>query len=232
MAKRVGVDVARTCTVVTGGSHRVVQVRTARPDGWTPARRKTFLTALSMTCNVTSSSAAAGMNRHSAGALRQRDPLFAAQWAEAMASGYDRLEEGLLAAAIAGLNAATALREGKGCRPIEDETADGGGGGAEGQADGFDEPGICGAGSDGAGIEGAGSEGGAGSAMGFRLASMQAVQVALALLARRSADMRGGGGRGCAPYRRATKAETDASIAKKLDSLAQRLRGSTEGGAA
>jgi hypothetical protein len=64
---------------------------------------------------------------------------------------------------------------------------------------------------------------------------MQAVRVALALLARRSADARGGpagGARGRKPHRRATKAETDASIAKKLDSLARRLRASMEGGGA
>ena len=110
MAKRV--DVGQTDTVVAGGSHRVVQVRKVRPNGWTQARRATFLTALSMTCNVTSSSAAVGSNRHSASALKRRDALFAAQWAEALASGYERLEEGLLAVAIAGLNETTALREG------------------------------------------------------------------------------------------------------------------------
>ena len=112
MAKRVGVAVKQTYTVVTGGSHRVVQVRRVRPNGWTPAKRKRFLIALSMTCNVTSSSAAVGMNRHSASELKRRDPLFAAQWAEALTSGYERLEEGLLAAAIAGLHEATTLREG------------------------------------------------------------------------------------------------------------------------
>ena len=86
---------------------------------------------------------------------------------------------------------------------------------------------------DGDGLEGGdGLGGGDGPATGFRLDSMQAVQVALALLGRRSADVRGGpagGGRGRKPHRRATQAETDASIAKKLDSLARRLRASKEG---
>jgi hypothetical protein len=231
----VGVAVKQTYTVVTGGSHRVVQVRRVRPNGWTPAKRKTFLVALSMTCNVTSSSAAVGMNRHSASDLKRRDPLFAAQWAEALTSGYERLEEGLLAAAIAGLHEATALREGR-TAIQDDERVD--------IQDDID----AGVGTD-VGDEvggGFGSGPGAGPRSGIvaslesatrlvPLASMQAVQVALALLARRAAGGLGGGGqrgRGRKPYRRATQAETDASIAKKLDSLARRLRGSAQGGEA
>lgn len=232
MAKRVGVAVKQTYTVVTGGSHRVVQVRRVRPNGWTPAKRKRFLTALSMTCNVTSSSAAVGMNRHSASELKRRDPLFAAQWAEALTSGYERLEEGLLAAAIAGLHKATALREGAGTGIQDDAGVD--------IQDDID----AGVGTD------VGDEVGGGSGSGPRsdivasiesatrlvpLAGMQAVQVALALLARRAAGGLGSGGqrgRGRKPYRRATQAETDASIANKLDSLARRLRASAQGGEA
>ncbi|KQS49757.1 MULTISPECIES: hypothetical protein [unclassified Sphingomonas] len=231
MAKRVGVAVKQTYTVVTGGSHRVVQVRRVRPNGWTPAKRKRFLIALSMTCNVTSSSAAVGMNRHSASELKRRDPLFAAQWAEALTSGYERLEEGLLAAAIAGLHEATALREGR-TAIHDDEVGD--------IQDDID----AGVGTD----IGDGFGGGFGSCPGsgivaslepatrlVPLAGMQAVQVALALLARRAAGGLGSGGqrgRGRKPYRRATQAETDASIANKLDSLARRLRASAQGGEA
>ncbi|RMB54763.1 hypothetical protein C8J44_2391 [Sphingomonas sp. PP-CE-3A-406] len=231
MATRVGVAVKQTYTVVTGGSHRVVQVRKVRPNGWTPAKRKRFLIALSMTCNVTSSSAAVGMNRHSASELKRRDPLFAAQWAEALTSGYERLEEGLLAAAIAGLHEATALREGR-TAIHDDERVD--------IQDDID----AGVGTD----IGDGFGGGFGSGPGsgivaslesatrlVPLAGMQAVQVALALLARRAAAGLGSGGqrgRGRKPYRRATQAETDASIANKLDSLARRLRASAQGGEA
>ncbi|WP_147454377.1 hypothetical protein [Sphingomonas sp. PP-F2F-G114-C0414] len=222
--------VKQTYTVVTGGSHRVVQVRRVRPNGWTPAKRKRFLIALSMTCNVTSSSAAVGMNRHSASELKRRDPLFAAQWAEALTSGYERLEEGLLAAAIAGLHEATALREGTGAALHDEEGVD--------IQDDID----AGVGTD--------VGGGFGGGFGPRsdivasiesatrlvpLAGMQAVQVALALLARRAAGGLGSGGqrgRGRKPHRRATQAETDASIAKKLDSLARRLRASAQGGEA
>ncbi|WP_147453192.1 hypothetical protein [Sphingomonas sp. PP-CE-3A-406] len=223
--------VKQTYTVVTGGSHRVVQVRKVRPNGWTPAKRKRFLIALSMTCNVTSSSAAVGMNRHSASELKRRDPLFAAQWAEALTSGYERLEEGLLAAAIAGLHEATALREGR-TAIHDDERVD--------IQDDID----AGVGTD----IGDGFGGGFGSGPGsgivaslesatrlVPLAGMQAVQVALALLARRAAAGLGSGGqrgRGRKPYRRATQAETDASIANKLDSLARRLRASAQGGEA
>lgn len=203
MAKRG--DVKQTYTVVTGGSHRVLQVRAVQANGWTKAKRATFLAALAMTCNVTSSAAAAGMKRRGASALKQRDPLFAAQWAAALASGYERLEEGLLAVAIAGLNAATALNERTGAVESDDAAEDG--------IDPGCEPAT--------GV--------------VPLASMQAVQVALALLARRSADAWGGpagGGRARRPHRRATQAETDAAIAKKLDSLARRVRASKEGGGA
>ncbi len=211
MAKRVTAQQGQSYTVVTGGSHRVVQVRSVRPNGWTKARRMKFLAALSMTCNVTSSSAVVGMNRSSVNMLRRRDPLFAAQWADALASGYDRLEEGLLAAAIAGLCEATALTAGL----------------REGVRDGMGPGETAEQGDDPEADERAGAAGGV-----VRLASMQAVQVALALLARHSAEARGYAGansRARKTRRRATQAETDASIAKKLDSLARRLRASMQG---
>ena len=62
------------------------------------------------------------------------------------------------------------------------------------------------------------------------LEGFQAVQVGLAMLARFRAAQTGGRGK-LPQHRRATVAETNASIAKKLDSLAQRLRASSvEGG--
>ena len=219
MAKRVKAQQGQSYTVVTGGSHRVVQVRSVRPNGWTKARRMTFLAALSMTCNVTSSSAVVGMNRSSANMLRRRDPLFAAQWADALASGYDRLEEDLLAAAIAGLSEATALNAGL-IEGVRDGMRDGAWGemGPGETAEQADDPEADERAEIVTGV--------------VRLASMQAVQVALALLARHSAEARGYAGansRARQPRRRATQAETDASIAKKLDSLARRLRASMQG---
>ena len=89
--------------VVNGGKNRIVQSRTVRRDGWTEARREAFLLALSMTANVTTAAASVGITRSGAHALRRREPGFAVLWGEALASGYDRLEEALLMAALAGL---------------------------------------------------------------------------------------------------------------------------------
>ena len=179
-------DTTKAAAVVTGGKGRLWQARTPRKDGWTTERRERFFAALSTTCNVTTSAAAAGLNRSSAFAFRRRDAVFAAEWAEALASGYDRLEEGLLAAAIAGLH-------GEIGKPGADE----------------DEALLP-------------------DAAVVALPTAQAVQVALILLGRGGAGS--GRRRKRKPLRRATLAETDASIMKKLDSLARRLLAAPQGG--
>jgi len=198
----------RVGTVLNGGKNRVVQARTVRKDGWTEARRAGFLLALSMTANVTVSAQGVGITRSGANALRRREPAFAALWAEALASGYDRLEEALLAATLAALQ------------------GDGAGGAAGSNAAG---PGAFSV--DALNADGGRSIGIAADALVpdsgiVRLESFQAVQVGLAMLARyRAAEA--GGGRKTGKHRRATVAETNASIAKKLDSLAKRLRASS-----
>ncbi|MGA1799255.1 hypothetical protein VH567_10805 [Sphingomonas sp. 4RDLI-65] len=173
-------------------------MRALRSDGWTKARRVQFLHVLGRTCNVRAAAANVGMAWGTAYALKLRDPAFAAAWAAALADGYDRLEEALLAAAIAGLSGDFAIEA--------DDAAEGAAAGdlagdAAGDLEGISIPDT--------GV--------------VRLASMQAVQVALAMLGRFRATQAEGGKRPKLGRRRATVEETNASIAKKLDALARRL---------
>jgi hypothetical protein len=55
-------------------------------------KRQRFLDALALTCNVNSAAAYAGIHRTTPYVCRARDPHFAAQWRDALAAGYDRLE--------------------------------------------------------------------------------------------------------------------------------------------
>lgn len=188
-------------TIVNGSRNRGLQVRALRHDGWTKARRAQFLRVLGTTCNVEGAVASVGLALSGAYALRLRDPVFAASWAAALGSGYDRLEEALLAAAIAG------LRGDWGDEPREAAGGAGFGSGADGEGDAVPD-----VGSDTCPDTGV-----------VRLASMQAVQVALAILGRYRAAQAEGGKRQKTRHRRATPEETNASIGKKLDALAKRL---------
>ncbi len=203
-----------------------------RHDGWTKPRRAQFLRVLGTTCNVRASAASAGLALSGAYALRLRDPVFAASWAAALASGYDRLEEALLAAAIAGLSGdwgdetrAAAAGPGAGDvagggTAIEVETSGGVG------VAGVDR--VAGADGEAAPDLGPNMPPDIGPDMGLgtgvvRLASMQAVQVALAMLGRYRAAQAEGGKRQKTRHRRASPEETNASIGRKLDALAKRL---------
>lgn len=77
-----------------------LQRRKPRENGWTGARRKTFLEELAASCNVERARKAAEMGSSGVYRLRQRDPLFAEQWQAALALGYERLEMALLRRAI------------------------------------------------------------------------------------------------------------------------------------
>jgi hypothetical protein len=77
-------------------------MRAPRPVRWTRQRRKQFLTALAETSNVSASARAAGMNRCSAYALKDRDPEFAKSWKAALEQGYAELETHLMRHAIEG----------------------------------------------------------------------------------------------------------------------------------
>ena len=184
-------------TIVNGSRNRGLQVRALRHDGWTKARRAQFLRVLGTTCNVEGAVASVGLALSGAYALRLRDPVFAASWAAALGSGYDRLEEALLAAAIAGLRG-----------DWGDEPREAAGGERAGSGAGSGDDAVLDTGPD-TGV--------------VRLASMQAVQVALAILGRYRAAQAEGGKRQKTRHRRATPEETNASIGKKLDALAKRL---------
>ena len=243
--------------VVNGGKNRIVQTRTVRKDGWTEARREGFLLALSMTANVTTSAAGVGITSSGAHALRRREPGFAAAWSEALASGYDRLEEALLMVTLAGLRddlPVTGLADARAdetavvvgaeagndrlapAEPGRDETVGrpslvGGVPESGPQSEPQSEPqsGLQ------SGLQSrlqSGLLSGPGPGPGLAIVALprvQAVHVGLAMLARFRAAQAGGGGKRLR-HRRATVAETNASIAKKLDSLAQRLRASSSEG--
>ena len=83
-----------------GAPNRPIQRAAIKRNGWTAARRETFLDTLAATCNVRAATAAAGMTSKAAYALRQREPAFAAAWEEALTIGYERLEGELLGCAL------------------------------------------------------------------------------------------------------------------------------------
>ena len=61
------------------------------------AARQRFLLALSATANIRLAARAAGFSHASFYARRRADPVFAREWRDALAQGYDRLEHALLA---------------------------------------------------------------------------------------------------------------------------------------
>lgn len=75
---------------VSGGKNGR-QVRKRRKDGWTRAKRTTFLDHLRATSNARASARAAGMTEGSAHKLRDRDPDFAADWDTALREADVRL---------------------------------------------------------------------------------------------------------------------------------------------
>lgn len=85
-------------TSARGGGKRV-QIARARTSDWSPRVERTFLTALSATCNVSAACAEAGMSKTSAYARRRRWPAFQRQWDEAIETGYMQIEVGLIEAA-------------------------------------------------------------------------------------------------------------------------------------
>jgi hypothetical protein len=66
--------------------------RQRRGWGFSARKRQRFLDALALTCNINAAAAYAGVHRTTPYWCRARDPQFAAQWREALAAGYDRLE--------------------------------------------------------------------------------------------------------------------------------------------
>lgn len=61
-------------------------------SSFTAAKRQKFLDGLALTCNISRSASYAGVHRTTICATRQRDPVFAEQFRQALALGYDRIE--------------------------------------------------------------------------------------------------------------------------------------------
>lgn len=74
----------------------------AHQGKWTQRRRRTFLTHLRATGNVTAAAEEAGVSRSSAYALKKADADFRAAWDDAMESALDDLEAELMRRAIEG----------------------------------------------------------------------------------------------------------------------------------
>jgi hypothetical protein len=187
---------------LVAGEKRIVQCAAVRKDGWTKARRAGFFAMLSATCNVRASAAAMGMTDCGAYYLRRRDPVFAAQWQEALAEGYGRLEQGLMALALEGIDPSPAIEAG--IAQARDAT------GAHAKTEGYgaarrkaasDARAAEGAGDAvvpdaGVGGVGVGVGGGVGGG-GVRSAGITSVDLALRLLARNADRVAGtAGGRG------------------------------------
>lgn len=208
---------------------RIVQCSAVRKDGWTKARRAGFIAMLSATCNVRASAAAMGMSDWGGYALRRRDPVFAAQWQQALAEGYGRLEQGLMALALEGIDPSPAIEAGivqardatcahaktKGRsaarrKAVADARA------AEGAGDAV-VPDVGGGG-------GVGGVGGAeiGDGVIVRSPGITSVDLALRLLAA-NANRVAGTARERGRKARASKEETNAALIKHLDALAKRI---------
>lgn len=225
---------------LVAADNRIVQCAAVRKDGWTKARREGFFAMLSATCNVRASAAAMGMTDCGAYYLRRRDPVFAGQWEEALAEGYGRLEQALMALALEGIDPAPAIEAGiEEARAATCGEAKTKGFGAERRraeaaaraADGAGDavvPGVARDAGGGAGRAGVG-DGVAVEALGVApgitpaiTPAITGVDLALRLLARNADRVAGkAGGRG--RKARASAEETDAALIKQLDALARRI---------
>lgn len=78
--------------ILAPGNGRRVQVRKVREGGFTEAKKRIFLDHLAACCNVTRAAAAAGVSVETTNYHKRRDPIFAAQRAEAIETGYEALE--------------------------------------------------------------------------------------------------------------------------------------------
>ncbi len=83
--------------VIGKGTNRRLQKRKLPAHAWTDAQESAFLDMLAATCNVQQSCRHAGVDYRSAYRRRRQQPGFAAAWRAAILTGYERLEEQLLA---------------------------------------------------------------------------------------------------------------------------------------
>jgi len=71
-------------------------------ESWTAEKKRTFLTTLAATCNVSAAVRSISMSESAVYALRQRSPEFRAEWQAALREGYAKLEMAMLERAIHG----------------------------------------------------------------------------------------------------------------------------------
>ncbi len=104
--------------VVMGGKNRLL-VKTKRSRRETSQRsRDAFILSLSETCNVSLSAERAGIALSTVYKMRRRDAAFAAAWQRALDDGYQRLEMGLVQAALAAVEGQRPDATDGGDRPI------------------------------------------------------------------------------------------------------------------
>lgn len=87
---------------VTGGKNRTLQLRKARKDGFSAAKRQVYLDTLAMCCTVSAAARAAGVSVTTIRYHRHRDEGFAAAEAAALEEGYFALEAASVAHAARG----------------------------------------------------------------------------------------------------------------------------------
>lgn len=103
--------------VVKSGKGRLLVKAKRSPRELSERKRDAFIQHLGETCNVRLSAERVGVSFSTFYKIRQRDPAFAAAWQGALDDGYQRLEMGLLHAALA-------VVEGR--RPDGSEASEGG----------------------------------------------------------------------------------------------------------
>lgn len=86
--------------VVKSGKGRLLVKTKRSPREISQRRRDEYIRHLSETCNVSLSAECAGIALSTVYSIRQRDPAFAAAWQRALDDGYQRLEMGLVQAAL------------------------------------------------------------------------------------------------------------------------------------
>jgi hypothetical protein len=77
-------------------------VRKAKIKRWNEKRKQTFLAKLAETANVRSSAKEVGLSKTAAYDLKQRDPVFAEAWRDALEIGFSELEMALLRRGLEG----------------------------------------------------------------------------------------------------------------------------------
>jgi hypothetical protein len=78
--------------IIAPGNHRRLQRRKIRHLRFTPERQNIFLAHFAGTCNVAEAAAVAGVCEATIYRHRNKDPVFAAAFDQALAQGYVRLE--------------------------------------------------------------------------------------------------------------------------------------------